>query len=36
MYQLMTATNGLARWSETRKEHNWKLGDKEVGERRMW
>ena len=36
IYRLMTAANGLARWSGTGKEYNWKLGDKEVGEKRMW
>ena len=34
IYRLMTAANGLARWSGTGKEYNWKLGDKEVGEKR--
>lgn len=28
--------NGLAGWSGNRKEHDWKIGDREIWGRDMW
>ena len=30
------AANGLAGWSETWKDHDWKIGEKDIWGRSMW